>query len=40
MQLNVRLTEDEAEQLSDIQRQTQQTPDEIVKRAQQKRDHR
>jgi hypothetical protein len=33
MQLNVQLTEDEAAQLSYIQGQTQQTPDEIVKRA-------
>ncbi len=33
MRLNVQLTEDEAAQLSFIQGQTQQTPDEIVKRA-------
>ncbi len=33
MQLNVQLTENEAAQLSYIQGQTQQTPDEIVKRA-------
>ena len=33
MQLNVQLTEDEAARLSYIQGKTQQTPDEIVKRA-------